>query len=492
LKKSVIGAAIAIAVVGIVVAAVPIVEQYAAARIKDEIEKGSGATVGKVEVGLFDRRIALHDLKSTLGAEIGIGRVEASGLAWPIEELLQGRTPIAGLRWGDPLKAERIELRDVRMLDPAAGTDWGLSALVIDGFNLARFDIDYDGPYRFLALFSRAMAALTIRRLEQDNAVFAMPGSGDTFGVAKTVLERYAGGLVAVIDSHGTEATAKDGKAPLFKIGDIATRGLDLRRILAAFSSNEWRPGMPIGQLKVERASASGFGGDTLARYGVSLGSVTIETVRESDQVSRSSARIDGFVLAPPLRSLESLQLRLVLQTMGLKELRLGFDCNSTEDRAKAEITIDRCALLGIDLGEINLTARVVGADEEFWRAVDDGDSAALYDSKAALASARLVLADKSLLERALKALATTTGQPVSTTRANLARDIRRYQPPDVLITQDLTQLLDTVARFVEHGGTLTFDARPDPPLAIDRIDYLASPGADLVTALGLSATLSR
>jgi hypothetical protein len=249
---------------------------------------------------------------------------------------------------------------------------------------------------------------------------------------------------------------------------------------------------MPIGQLKVERASASGFGGDTLARYGVSLGSVTIETVRESDQVSRSSARIDGFVLAPPLRSLESLQLRLVLQTMGLKELRLGFDCNSTEDRAKAEITIDRCALLGTDLGEINLTARVVGADEEFWRAVDDGDSAALYDSKAALASARLVLADKSLLERALKALATTTGQPVSTTRANLARDIRRYQPPDVLITQDLTQLLDTVARFVEHGGTLTFDARPDPPLAIDRIDYLASPGADLVTALGLSATLSR
>jgi len=492
LKKSVIVAAVAIAVAGIAVAVVPIAEEYAAARIKAEIERDSGATVGKVEVGLFARRIAMNDVKSRLGAEVTIGRWEASGLAWPLEELLRGRTPLAGFQWGDPLKAERIELRDVHVVDPAVGTNWSLSALAIDGFNLARFDVDYEGPYRFLALFSRAMAALSIRRLEQDNVVFAMPGSGDTFGVAKTVLERYDGGLVASIVSRGTEATAKDGKAPLFKIDDIETIGLDLRRILAAFSSDDWSPGAPIGQLKVERATATGFSGDTLSRYGVSLGAVKIETVRESDKISRSSARIEGFVLAPPLRSLESLQLRLVLQTMGLRELRLGFDCNSTEDRARAEITIDRCALVGTDLAEINLTARVVGADEEFWRAVDDGDSAALYDSKAALASARLVLADKSLLERALKALATTTGQPVATTRSNLARDIRRFQPPDVLITQDLTQLLDTVARFVEQGGTLTVDALPDPPLGIDKIDYLASPGADLVNALGLSAKVSR
>jgi len=102
------------------------------------------------------------------------------------------------------------------------------------------------------------------------------------------------------------------------------------------------------------------------------------------------------------------------------------------------------------------------------------------------------VLADGSLLERALKALAATTGQPVPTARANLARDIRRFQPAGVLITQGLTQLLDAVARFVEQGGTLTLDARPEPPLAIDRFDYLTSPGADLVNALGLTATVSR
>jgi hypothetical protein len=188
---------------------------------------------------------------------------------------------------------------------------------------------------------------------------------------------------------------------------------------------------------------------------------VSIETVRENDKVSRSRTSIDGFVLAPPMRGMESLRLRMALQAMGLKELRLGLDCAGTKDRGRREITID-------------------------------GDPVALHDSKVGLASARLVLADRSLLERGLKAFATLTLQPVSAVRTNLVRDIRKYQPAGVLITPDMTQVLDTVARFVEQGGTLTLDARPDPPLALDRFDYLSSPGADLVSALALSATLAR
>jgi hypothetical protein len=126
---------------------------------------------------------------------------------------------------------------------------------------------------------------------------------------------------------------------------DVAISGLDVRRSLAAFSSADWRPNAPIGQVKIERGSATGFGGDRLARYGASLGSVTIETVRESDTVSRSRTRVDGFVLAPPLRSMEGLQLRVALQAMGLRELKLSFDCAGAEDRARDEITIDRCFL---------------------------------------------------------------------------------------------------------------------------------------------------
>jgi len=76
--------------------------------------------------------------------------------------------------------------------------------------------------------------------------------------------------------------------------------------------------------------------------------------------------------------------------------------------------------------------------------------------------------------------------------RAGLAEEIRRFQPANVLITDDLTKLLETVARFVEKGGTLTLEAKPDPPLALNKMSTLARPGPDLVGLLGLTATLSK
>ena len=86
------------------------------------------------------------------------------------------------------------------------------------------------------------------------------------------------------------------------------------------------------------------------------------------------------------------------------------------------------------------------------------------------------MLADKSLLERGLRAFATVSGQPVATRAPTWAREVRRYQPSGVLISQTMTQLLDTVARFVEQGGTLVVEAKPDPPVGFDRLDYLLNP----------------
>lgn len=492
MNKGLIAGTVAIGLVATGAMAVPVVERYAAMRIKAEIERDGSSTVGGVEVGLFKRSVALADLKSSRDTKVSVGRWQASGLGWPLAELMQGRTPLAGLKWGDPLKAERLELNDLSIGNGEGGGAWKVESLALDGIDLARFDAGDIGPYGPLVLVARALEALSVRRLEQRGTRFVMPGSGDTYGVATIVIGGYEGGRVSTVTVGDIDATVKDGRAPLFKVADVAISGLDVRRTLAAFSSADWYPALPIGQIKVERGSATGFSGDTMARYGASLGSITVETKRESDKVSRSTARIDGFVLAPPLRSMEGLQLRLALQAMGLRDLKLGFECTAAEDRTRGEIAVDRCALSGPNLAEINFTSRIAGTDEAFWQAIDDGDVAALYDSKAVLDSARLVLADASLLERGLKALSATAGQPVPTTRANLARDIRRFQPAGVLITPSLTQLLDTAARFVEQGGTLTFDAKPVPPLAIDRIDYLMSPGADLVDALGLSATLSR
>src|SRR5271170_5280686 len=146
-RKSVTAAAVVIVLAGAAVASVPIVESHAAAQIKTEIERDGSLKVGNVEVGLFDRRITLLGLKSTRGAEFSLGRGEASGLAWPLGELIRGRTPLVGLRWGDPLHADRIELGDVRLVDSAAASAWSVGSLVMEGIDLARFDAKYEGAY---------------------------------------------------------------------------------------------------------------------------------------------------------------------------------------------------------------------------------------------------------------------------------------------------------------------------------------------------------
>ena len=265
-----------------------------------------------------------------------------------------------------------------------------------------------------------------------------------------------------------------------------------MRRAFTAMSALAWRPGMPVGRVDLDAANVSGFGGEALTRYGVSLGSISSETRREGQDIKRSSLRIQGFVLAPALRGLETLQLRIALQAMGLKDLRLALDCSGTEDRAKSEVSVDRCALSGPELGEIDLSMKLVGTDAAFWQAVDDGDTLALLRTKAGLSGARLVVADRGLVERSLGAVATTSGQPVAAVRAGFAQEVRRFQPPGVLITEDMTKLLDTVARFIETGGTLTVEARPDPPIGMDKLEYFRRPGPDLVNILGLGATLSR
>ena len=153
---------------------------------------------------------------------------------------------------------------------------------------------------------------------------------------------------------------------------------------------------------------------------------------------------------------------------------------------------VDRCALSAPELGDVSFSMRLVQVDEPFWKAVDEGEAYALLGTKAGLSNAKLVVADRGLVERSLKAVATSSGRSLAEVRAEFAQEARRFQPPGVLITEELTKLLDTIARFIERGGTLTLEAKPDSPLGLDKVQSLRRPGPDLVSVLGLSATLSR
>ena len=94
------------------------------------------------------------------------------------------------------------------------------------------------------------------------------------------------------------------------------------------------------------------------------------------------------------------------------------------------------------------------------------------------------------LIERIFRAAGVSSGQSGPAARALVAQQVRLYQPPGVLITEELTKLLDTAARFVEKGGTLTVEAMPDPPLGIDKLGYFRTPGPDLIGLLAVTATL--
>ena len=490
MRKSAIFAAVAIVVVGAGVAALPVAQRYVAGEIKAQIEREGAGSVGEVEVGFLDRRLTLHDVRSKEANGLSAKRWEVTGFAWPLGELLRGRTPFTGIRLGDPFRADRVEVNDLRIA-ANGGQSWAFGTVVLEGLDLARFDANLPpGPFQPGMIGARLLKALSLRRFEERDAIYTAPFSANTVGFVQLTGENLERGKLGGFALSRLEATSKAAHEPSFALGGVKASGIDMGRILTAMSDASWRPGMPVGRLVVEHLDASGFGGELFQRYGISLGAVRIDTTHEGAEISRTATKVDGFVMAPPSRGIEGLQMRIVMMAMGLKELKLALACDGKEDRTRGEVAIERCALTGDDLGELNLTGRLVNADAIFWRALDSGNAAELNGTRTALGEAKVVLADKGLLERSMRALSATSGQSSSATRANMAREIRRYQPPNVLITDDLTRLLETVARFVEKGGTLTLDALPDPPFGLDKVQYQQQPGPDLLSLLGLTASV--
>jgi hypothetical protein len=490
-RRSVVVAAAAVVLVGLGVASVPLAETYVAGRIKGEIERNRVTTVDRVEVGLFDRRVTLVNIHSREVGDFTARRLEASGLSGSFGDFLRGRTPLSDFRLGEPLRAGHLRLVDARLVDRSDDGAWSVAALTVDGLDLARYDPQASGPRRVPVLLARIAGALSVRHVEIGNLIQTLPVTGTTAGFGDVKIDRLTHGRIDAVEAAHLEVTAKTGSEAAFKVDRIEAKDVDFHQTLGRLSAASWTPGTPAGRIEVSAMKAQGFGGTTLATYGVSLDAVTVETTHDSVDSSRSRLRIEGLVLRPGA-TLEGARLRVLLQALGLKDLQLGFDCASTQRRAKGELAIDHCLLTAADLGNLSLVASFVDVDERFWRAIDTGDFRLASRSSIALGSATLSETDKGGLDRAMRALAAATGKSPFQARAKLAQDIRGYQPPDVLITDDLTKLLDTVAQFVEKGGTLAFDLKPDPPLGFAAALRLRSPGPDLVNILGLSATLSR
>ncbi len=491
MSRAKVAAGVALALAAVALACVPAVEHYAAGRIKEQIEQDGRSTVDSVDVSLFRRSVTLNNVRFQRDGTLSAQRWSFSGLSMPFDRLLQGQLPGVGLRPGDPVHAGHVAIDGLSFLGAAARA-WFAGSVAIDDFDLAPYDGNVgQNSSASTILGARILRALSMHHFEMHDFTYSEGDPAGGIAAAAMTIDDARQGTLGMFELTGLQAASKTTAVPLFRLEQFKAAGLDFSGLLASMSAASWRMGTPLARVRVQSASASGFGGESLSRYGISLGSVTTETTSEGKAVSHLRTRVEGFVLAPPLTGLEGLRLRTVLAAMGLKEVRLGFDCTGTEEREKGEVTVDACALSSPDLARIDFSASLQQADEPFWRAVDADNLALLLNSKIVLSSAKLVLADHSLLERAIKAMAVSSGQSAAAARAALALQVRQFQPAGVMITDDMTKLLDTLARFVENGGTLTLELKPDPPLGIKGLGALQRPSPDLIELLGVTATLS-
>ena len=493
-RALVVVVAVLAAVTAAAVVGRPVAERWLAAGFKASLERDGVTRADAVSVDLLERRITVLGLKGRSGLELRIGRLDVSGIAWPVGELLRGRTPLAGLGWGDPLMLGRVELEKVKVASRSNELQWDIDRIVLDDVALARHDNPGGASVRPINRLARALLALSVRHVEVANGRGSVPMSGGRDGgIGSIAVDGYDGGRAQSVVLASLWGVGFDKQPAPVTMAEVKVKGLSLQRLLRAMSSEAWLFGGPSGRVSVDSVDVSGLGGELMRRYGLTVAGLSLQATQDSATRSRVRLRIDDAVLAPPLSGLQGLALRMTLQAMGLSQAKAAFDCTLGEDRGKGEIAIEECALQAPGLAAIRLALRVVNADEALWHALDDGDLLLLSDSRAGLASARLTLADMSLLERSARAFAALNRQAATPAiRANWAREVRRFQPTGMMISQGLTQVLDTVARFVELGGTLTLEANPERPVGIDRFDYLASPGADLVSALGITATLAK
>ena len=203
MRKSAIFAAVAIVVVGAGVAALPVAQRYVAGEIKAQIEREGAGSVGEVEVGFLDRRLTLHDVRSKEANGLSAKRWEVTGFAWPLGELLRGRTPFTGIRLGDPFRADRVEVNDLRIA-ANGGQSWAFGTVVLEGLDLARFDANLPpGPFQPGMIGARLLKALSLRRFEERDAIYTAPFSANTVGFVQLTGENLERGKLGGCGGRG-------------------------------------------------------------------------------------------------------------------------------------------------------------------------------------------------------------------------------------------------------------------------------------------------
>lgn len=486
MRKIVVAAIVIVCLAGLGMVSVTFLEEQAAHRIKEAVDRSGTHTVGSVDVSLLARRVTLHDIRNKNGQDFAFGRMQVSGLTWPLADLLSGRPPYADYRLGEPIRADRIQIDDARFSTAIKLTT--IKSLTIYAFNLDR----HDGPAQALskdaeafpnaALYARLLAALSIEKLQVTQLTESIKDSGK-IGSWQILMERIDHGRVGTFTAFNMKLVTESRED--LNVAEVKLANLNFLRLLKNLSSPPSEQPSLAGQVDAESTILSGFSGKFLSRYGMSLDSIGITSIEQGPGESRNQCRVDGLVFTLPAEANDMGAMAKLMKQADLKELKIGLDCRFSSSRPRAFLTFERCALAGPAIGEVDFTAKFVKVDEHFWKGIDENILLPLFLSAISVDSARLNITEKGILDLSLKAL--------SLSRSAAAREIRRFQPPGILISRDMTALLDTVADFVESSsGILTIDAKPTSPVELKSVSRLFNRSTDIVSRLGLSASRSE
>jgi hypothetical protein len=489
-------AAVVVVLAAVGIAGLPIAEERIAEAIKARVAQRPGLKIASVQVSLLQRRVVASELTLVTGPDgtLRLGRADVRGLGWPLSELLAGRTPFTSWTWGDPLQVERIEIDDFEFVHAIEG-EWRAAKLIAEGVDLPRHEQPAEARPWGVVRQAIAFGHLTVRRLEERDASYQPP---DEFGMALKLKTLVVDGLARGRAESFTVAGAElrdyaTRPSPWLSVGDLTMRALDLSLPIARLSDPEWTSGMPLGRVWFDRVTMDGLGGDVLSELALAVGRVSFESTREGKRAI-GRTKVESIALKPQGLNPDTVQMYALLTALGLREVTASLDCVGGEDRVTNEFALERCRLVAPGLAELEFSFKFINADEAFWSAMDGGDAFQIFSSTIGLGAARLVVRDLSLLDRLVKLSATSRGISPAEARVGMAREVRRYQPTDVLITEEVTKLADVIARFVEQGGTLTVEARPDPPITLDdtRVFWGSGPGPDIVQMFGVTATHRR
>ncbi len=336
------------------------------------------------------------------------------------------------------------------------------------------------------------IAGMKVSKAAGDQAADGQAAAGaPLFTLDRVVVADYEGARLGKIVLENL-AAAVEGEGS-FALANFELGGLDYSGAVANWQKLAAGEPWPLGSMpKLDLMALAGL------RVETDGAAMTLEELRgESADYVQSVATHSTFLmreLEVPLDFVPDPSLAGIAELMELDRVTLSFAGGYRWDIPAREARMEGFEFRLHDLGVLNFEMAVTGLGEEFIAAVH-GDMAALAPEalqELFLGGARLTYQDQSLLPRAIKALAQTTGQDEAEIKAGYGAQAEAFAS----MLQDpalIEKVVAALRAFIADPKKLEIALTPVEPVSMLLIPSLseAAPG-ELAKALNLTVQANQ